>query len=142
MVVLCWVLCGIARSLKRISVERFNKIPNRVTEGVDVPAFTANSVDWPAPGESSFIVTEKETDVKVGTKNESKQAEVVFTAYFEGTANAVDSRMTQIGLFHELDRGADVGDDELSAARTAAAARAFPASRRSLSLSLSLSLAV
>ena len=36
-------------------------------------------------------------------------AGIVFTAYFEGTANVVERRTTQIGLFHELDRGVDVG---------------------------------
>ena len=36
-------------------------------------------------------------------------ARIVFTAYFEGTANVVERRTTQIGLFHELDRGIDVG---------------------------------
>jgi len=43
------------------------------------------------------------------------EPEVVFTAYFEGTANAVNRRMTQIGLFFELDRGVDVGLTEESA---------------------------
>ena len=38
-----------------------------------------------------------------------EEAAVVFTAYFEGTANVVERRTTQIGLFHELDRGVDVG---------------------------------
>lgn len=51
-------------------------------------------------------------------------ADCVFTAYFEGTANAVDRRMTQIGLFYELDRAVDVGASEDSAREAALKARA------------------
>lgn len=51
-------------------------------------------------------------------------ADCVFTAYFEGTANAVDRRMTQIGLFYELDRALDVGTSEDSARDAARKARA------------------
>ena len=50
-------------------------------------------------------------------------ARIIFTAYFEGTANVVERRTTQIGLFHELDRGIDVGSDAASAAQAARTAR-------------------
>ena len=50
-------------------------------------------------------------------------ARIIFTAYFEGTANVVERRTTQIGLFHELDRGIDVGGDATSAAQAARTAR-------------------
>ena len=46
-------------------------------------------------------------------------ARIIFTAYFEGTANVVERRTTQIGLFHELDRGIDVGSDATTAAQAA-----------------------
>lgn len=52
-----------------------------------------------------------------------EDVECVFTAYFEGTSNAVDRRMTQIGLFFELDRGIDVGQTEESARDAARRAR-------------------
>ena len=39
-----------------------------------------------------------------------EDARLIFTAYFEGTANVVERRTTQVGLFHELDRGIDVGN--------------------------------
>ena len=48
-----------------------------------------------------------------------EEAAVVFTAYFEGTANVVERRTTQIGLFHELDRSLDVGLDAPAAADAA-----------------------
>lgn len=40
-------------------------------------------------------------------------------------ANAVERRMTQIGLFYELDRGLDVGQTEVSAKAAAKRARTF-----------------
>lgn len=52
-----------------------------------------------------------------------EDARLIFTAYFEGTANIVERRTTQVGLFHELDRGIDVGNDVASAAQAARTAR-------------------
>jgi len=59
-----------------------------------------------------------------------EEASVVFTAYFEGTANVVERRTTQIGLFHELDRAVDVGLDAADAAKKAAEERAAAPRRK------------
>ena len=67
-----------------------------------------------------------------------EEAAVVFTAYFEGTANVVERRTTQIGLFHELDRGVDVGLSPAAAGAVALAARAEPAKRGPLRFKMAL----